>query len=246
MSRDCVIYKILNIKTKQIYIGSSINIKQRINRHFKDLKANKHHSLKMQRSYNKYGKESFNVEYLLTIPEEYRQKIEQWFLDNNECYFNNEKIVGKPSCSRIFSEEQRKFLRDRMIGNELWKLMKPISEDTKLKISKHNKGKVLSEDTKEKMSKSKIGNSGRKGQPHTEYTKNKMSTSSHNKKEVLQFNLKGEFIRSWESATKVAKEFNISSSSIQSCCKKINKTAHGYIWRYTEDTVLETVEPECQ
>ena len=107
MCRVCIIYKIKNIITNQIYIGSSINIRSRIRKHFKELKDGKHHSLKLQRSYDKYGKENFIVEYLVTIPEEYRQKMEQWFLDNNDCYFNNEKIVGKPSIGRVYSEEDR-------------------------------------------------------------------------------------------------------------------------------------------
>ena len=61
MCRVCIIYKIKNIITNQIYIGSSVNIRSRIKRHFKELKDGKHHSLKLQRSYDKYGKENFNT-----------------------------------------------------------------------------------------------------------------------------------------------------------------------------------------
>ena len=37
MCRVCIIYKIKNIITNQIYIGSSINIRSRIRKHFKDM-----------------------------------------------------------------------------------------------------------------------------------------------------------------------------------------------------------------
>ena len=47
----------------RFYIGVSKNIKARWNEHRSDLKNNKHHSVKLQRSYNKYGIDAF--EYLV-------------------------------------------------------------------------------------------------------------------------------------------------------------------------------------
>lgn len=47
------IYKIENAKTKKVYIGSSNNIESRFKQHIKMLESNKHHSVKLQRSYNK-------------------------------------------------------------------------------------------------------------------------------------------------------------------------------------------------
>ena len=50
------IYKIESIiKPNRIYIGSSINVKDRIGRHKVDFKRNEHSNYKMQRHYNKYG-----------------------------------------------------------------------------------------------------------------------------------------------------------------------------------------------
>ena len=47
----------------RFYVGVSKDIKARWNEHKSDLKNNKHHSIKLQRSYNKYGAEAF--EYLV-------------------------------------------------------------------------------------------------------------------------------------------------------------------------------------
>lgn len=55
------IYKILNIKTGDFYIGSSYDINKRIKTHFHDLKTNKHHSIIFQRAYKKYKRKSFIV-----------------------------------------------------------------------------------------------------------------------------------------------------------------------------------------
>ena len=54
------IYKITNDKTDKFYIGSTLNPEMREERHFDDLKANRHHSIYLQRAYNKYGRENFH------------------------------------------------------------------------------------------------------------------------------------------------------------------------------------------
>lgn len=53
------LYYILNIKTKQIYIGSSIMLSKRYKEHFLKLRTNKHDNSHLQASYNIYGDDSF-------------------------------------------------------------------------------------------------------------------------------------------------------------------------------------------
>lgn len=52
------------------------------------------------------------------------------------------------------------------------------------------------------------------------------------KKPVLQFDLEGNFIKEWSSATDVGKE---AQSNICKCLKGKVKTAYNYIWKYKED-----------
>jgi group I intron endonuclease len=59
---NCGIYKITNIVNNKCYVGSSINIKNRIYKHFWLLSNNKHYNLHLQKSYNKYGKSNFIYE----------------------------------------------------------------------------------------------------------------------------------------------------------------------------------------
>ena len=50
------IYQIQSIiKPERIYVGSGINIYQRWTQHKRELRQNKHHSIKLQRHYDKYG-----------------------------------------------------------------------------------------------------------------------------------------------------------------------------------------------
>lgn len=65
------------------YIGSSMDIKNRMWAHFGDMKGNKHHSKYMQHSYNKYGKATFTTEILASCPDEYRNKLEKWFIQKS-------------------------------------------------------------------------------------------------------------------------------------------------------------------
>jgi group I intron endonuclease len=79
------------IKSKidtRTYIGSSINVKHRIESHLSLLKNNKHFNRHLQSFYNKYGIKSLNFELLITCPKEYLIKMEQWFIDNLKPKFN--------------------------------------------------------------------------------------------------------------------------------------------------------------
>lgn len=51
---------------------------------------------------------------------------------------------------------------------------------------------------------------------------------------VLQYNLDGNFIKEWESASEAGRKLNISISSICNCCKspQWHKTAGGFKWKY--------------
>lgn len=53
------IYKIINTENGNFYIGSTIEPHKRELRHFRELKGGKHHSVYLQRAYNKYGRNAF-------------------------------------------------------------------------------------------------------------------------------------------------------------------------------------------
>jgi group I intron endonuclease len=74
------IYKITNLVNSKVYIGSSaISIKRRWDKHTSALKKGNHHSVKLQRAWNKYGKENFVLEILEEcIPEKCIAKEQHW------------------------------------------------------------------------------------------------------------------------------------------------------------------------
>jgi hypothetical protein len=59
----------------------------------------------------------------------------------------------------------------------------------------------------------------------------------HNERKINQYDMNGNFIKTWKSITEYLKENNkkIKSSSITNCCKGRYKSAYGYIWKYYDD-----------
>lgn len=69
----------------------------------------------------------------------------------------------------------------------------------------------------------------------SQYNNNYGTRTEKTQKPILQFNLDGEFIKKWDSATQVQKELGIKNSSIAKCLKGKRKSTYGYKWGYADD-----------
>ena len=93
------IYFITNKITGKQYIGQTVDINDRLNKHLSYLRSGSHHSVKLQRAYDKYGEENFifswdiydvkNQKELLLLEQ---QKISEFDTYNNgyNCSFGGE------------------------------------------------------------------------------------------------------------------------------------------------------------
>lgn len=157
------IYCIQNIlEPTKYYIGSAArSFRERWNKHIYDLRKNKHNSPKLQNAWNKYGEDIFIYKILEVVPKEewtdnkYLTDIEQLYLDTYLPFYNISKIAGSPLGVKHTVEAKYKM--------SLAKKGKPLSEETKKKISKIHKenpywkGRKHTEETKAKISKGKLG-----------------------------------------------------------------------------------------
>lgn len=127
------IYKITNKTNGHIYIGQSVNLSKRMNRHLWALQGEYHGNSHLQSAFNKYGKESFSFTILLYCEKPELTRYEQYFVDALNPEYN---ICTECVESRVGV---------------------PVSEETKRKIRKANMGKCPSEEARRKMSKAKMG-----------------------------------------------------------------------------------------
>ncbi len=177
------VYKICNIITNKIYIGSAVAIKSRILKHFWELKNNKHCNKYLQHSFNKYGEENFKFEVIEYCEKEKLIEREQYYMDLYkacELGYNLSPTAGSTLGIKL-SEEHISRLRDINTGRKhtneaLLKMSKvhkgvPKSEEHKQKIGNSHRGKKLSENHKLKLSNS------HRGKKFSEETKIKMSNA---------------------------------------------------------------------
>jgi len=170
------IYQIKSTKIPtRIYIGSSNNILKRWTEHLRLLTRNEHHSRKLQNHYNKYGKNDLQFSILIGCDEINLIANEQFFIDSYRPYFNSVlkatmgshpkgMVSGNKGKRGLFhhTEEHKERMRQLKLGV-------PRSEETKQKLSKFFKGKMVGEKnpfygkhhTKESIDKA---NEKRKGQ----------------------------------------------------------------------------------
>ena len=53
-------------------------------------------------------------------------------------------------------------------------------------------------------------------------------------KPIDQFDLQGNFIKTWDSAVIAEQELNLSSGGISACCRGKQKKAFGFIWKFAQ------------
>lgn len=169
------VYQILNTVSGDFYIGSSVNVKGRKATHFSKLGQGKHHSIVLQRAFNKYGQDSFKFQILECVQAAKLIEVEQQYLD-----------VFKPKYN--ISPTAKNCLG-----------VKHSKESSALKSKNHT-------------SKGKFG---------------KDNTSS---KEIYQYDLDGNFVKTWYGSPEIERALGYNQENIRGCCYG-DRTSYGFIWR---------------
>ena len=87
------IYKITCVDTGECYIGQSVSIARRWATHKRELRLGIHYNKHLQRTYNKYGKDSFTYEILEQCPASKLNEREQFYIklfDSHNNGFNQD------------------------------------------------------------------------------------------------------------------------------------------------------------
>ena len=145
------IYKITCTSNGRIYIGSTVfNFYNRWHQHVSALKRKEHHSVTLQRAYDKYGKDAFVYEIIekLTDDKEVLER-EQYYIDlydsaNPKLGFNICKFAGNHK-GMTHSEESKELTRQKSKKN--WE-----NPEYRKKVIEGATGLKREEETKQKQS----------------------------------------------------------------------------------------------
>lgn len=254
MEKIICIYCVKNTVNNKKYIGSAIDFNRRKRVHLQNLKSGRHHSYKLQNSFNKYGEVNFIFEILevLDSKEEIIQR-EQFYLDKLKPELNVTLIAGLNSHLGLKrTQETKDKIRKSNIG-------RVISDETREKLRFANLGKKQSDETirkkVESMRKSEYFNDPIRKQIKTNKAKEtrlknggyflstehreKISKTLKNKnlqsvisKKILKFDLDFNLIEIYPSISKAEKLNNLSPGSLKYNISKRKKEEYkGYIWK---------------
>jgi group I intron endonuclease len=110
-----VIYKIINLKTKRVYIGSTTQPERRKSQHFVTLRSDSHHNYKLQADFKKYGEENFSfyvVEDLGVVPQRQLLKKEEEYISKQKSPYNIDlKPFSNPKHGKKKSNAHKKTVR---------------------------------------------------------------------------------------------------------------------------------------
>lgn len=148
-------------RDRVIYVGSSNNIEKRIREHVGKLNSGKHRNARLLNTWRKYGAADFRIEPLEYVAIEQMVEREQYWLD-----------ALAPTCTiAVVTENGMRGLKRR-----------PVSDETRLKMSIAQTGRKMSAETRLKMSMSRMGNKNSVGRTATEATRKKLSDAKKGKK----------------------------------------------------------------
>lgn len=158
------IYEIVGPRSMR-YVGQSSKVDRRLKEHRAALRKGAHDNPRLQHAWNKHGESAFSFVPLAFVPIEWLTEAEQAALDGVpiEHRYNMGACVDAPARglkrsvetiarlkARPISDETRKRISDSRRGHKL-------SEEHKLRISTTLKGRKFSDETRAKISAAKMG-----------------------------------------------------------------------------------------
>jgi group I intron endonuclease len=151
-----------------------------------------------------------------------------------KAYWSNPK--NRERLSKRMAGENNPMYGVRLIGALNHNYGKPMSEDTKRKLSDAKRGRKMpppSEETRRKLSEA------HKGKPKSEEHKKKLSEAFMGKpnlktrKKVYQYTLDGEFVMEWLGVSEVEKQLGI--RHVGCCALGKRNHAGGFVWKYKKE-----------
>jgi group I intron endonuclease len=208
------IYTITNKTDNKIYVGQTV---QDVEMRWKDHLKKRSNCRYLKSAFNKYGVENFVFKLVCITFDNMLDDMEIQYIEKYNCLVPNGYNLRLGGNSGRHNAETKQKISDTLkkryengLIHSKPQLGKPHSEITKKKLSEANKGRKLSQETI-----------------------NKMIISKRNRKnKIIQFDIEGNRLNSFDSCKEAAEYIGTSLSNISSCCNGHSNTAKGYVWKY--------------
>lgn len=242
----CCIYFIVNKTNDKKYIGSTNNFFDRQYQHINSLRRRKHHSILLQRAWDKYGEENFEFVIIASVVDKSKLiEIEQSFLDEFKTYdnhfgYNVCQIAENPTS--IPESSKKKAIETRL--KKYGKKVLQFTSDGKKLIAEFSS--VLETIQKTDINRSSL-NECLRGKCLTAYGYRWQFKDNPNIKEIIpsrslravsQYDLQENLINDFISIKDAVRYMNFPETAdgkISKCCKGLLKQYRGYIWKFTEN-----------
>ena len=198
-----------------MYVGKTVqNPKRRFNKHKSDAKKLKH--IYLYRSINKYGIENFSFSIIEECDNSILDDREKYWIEKLDTFYNGyNSTLGGDGGLKHSKKDHDKWIK-------LWNEGMTITEIAEITGDEFS---IISQTLKEadldfkKNTQSKITKRIRmaKGVP------------------VKQYDLDGNFLKEYETESDAARAIGCASTMITASCKNHSYTAHGYLWRFSDD-----------
>jgi len=232
------IYHIICIPTGKGYIGSTVNLHKRKSGHFEQLRKNKHYNQYLQNAFNKYGEENFTFEIIFSCCKNYRNKIEEWFI--NKSNYNSEfnlTLSDKRDYSREHNlkwfnkEDIEKIIELIKEGHGLEDLCKKMSISTSLMCNilknKYYKDVVIPNEIIDLYQQN--------------ISKKRKSIQREKASEIYVYDINGNFINRYKSVPHIAEHLNFNKNSVMNALQR-GIQLNGYLF-YKQPTVFTKYIP---
>lgn len=248
------VYVHINKINGKLYIGQT---KQTLLQRSRADGSGYKHSRHFLNAIYKYGWENF--EHLILINDislDMANIIEEELIKKynttNEKYGYN---LNSGGLNHIPSDETRKIMSENRSGSNHWNYGKHWSEETKAKMSKSNKGRIITSEWRKHMSNGQKNRApfsletrekiriSKLGSKNPNYKKDRPIKKKREIKKVIQYNLEGSFIKIFNSVNEAALQYNVDSSNIVKNCLHSTNSCCGFMWEYYSHDYKEKIKP---
>jgi group I intron endonuclease len=149
------IYSIRNTVTGKRYVGSAVNLRMRVLHHRDALCRGDHRNVLLQRAWNKYGAEAFEVRTVLFCAPALLLMYEQRCIDSFKPEYNICKVAGSRIGTKYSDEAKERLKRLRKAAPRSLKQLEHLA--TLAERARGRPGRTLTDEVRQKISASLTG-----------------------------------------------------------------------------------------